>query len=103
MEINSRILLFEYEYIKENKFPCCLKENKYKQYLALKKEKNINIINIIFDQFKILFNNPISLNKFSEGGADIFLEHNKNHHIDILGIKFNIPLLIIKLRLLDRS
>lgn len=30
-------------------------------------------------------------------------EHNKNHHKDNLGIKFNNPLLIIKLRLLTRS
>jgi hypothetical protein len=37
------------------------------------------------------------------GGAAIFLEHSKNHHIDILGKKFIIPLLIIKLRLPNRS
>ena len=56
-----------------------------------------------FDQPKILLINPISPNKFKEGGAAIFLEHNKNHHNEILGKNIIIPLLIKRLRLPKRS
>lgn len=66
------------------------------------------MINIIInkeniDQFKILINKPTSLNKFNVGGADIFLEHKKNHQTDILGININKPLLISNLRFIKRS
>lgn len=47
--------------------------------------------------------NIISPNKFKEGGAAIFLELNKNHHKDILGIKLINPLFKYKLRLIKRS
>lgn len=52
---------------------------------------------------KILFNKLISPNKFKVGGAAIFPAHKRNHQIDKLGKKFNKPLLINKLRLLNRS
>lgn len=51
----------------------------------------------------ILFNKLISPKRFNVGGAAIFPEHNKNHHNANLGIKFNRPLLIINLRLPNRS
>lgn len=55
------------------------------------------------DQLIMEFNKKISPTKFKEGGAAIFLEANKNHHKDILGIKFISPLLIKSLRLPVRS
>lgn len=51
----------------------------------------------------MLFNRLISPNKLIVGGAAIFAELNKNHHKAMLGIKFNKPLLINKLRLPNRS
>lgn len=75
----------------------------YKVYTALKKEIPIKTNIIDFDQFNKPFKSPISPNKFNEGGAAIFLEHSKNHHKATLGKKFNMPLLIINLRLFIRS
>jgi hypothetical protein len=72
-------------------------------YAALKKETNINKNIEICDHPNTLLIRPISPTKFNEGGAAIFLEHNKNHHIDILGIKLSMPLLINNLRLPNRS
>lgn len=47
--------------------------------------------------------NIISPNKFKEGGAAILDDLNKNHHIDILGIKLIKPLFKNNLRLIVRS
>ena len=71
--------------------------------LSLKKDNKDKVIIVTQDQLTILFNKQISPNKFNVGGAAILEEHSKNHHKDNLGIKFNNPLLINKLRLPIRS
>lgn len=100
---NSEQLIHKNLKIPENTCPCCLKEYKYKEYAALKKD--INEIDKIVnqDQLTKLFNNIISLIKLIEGGAAILQEHNKNHQMANLGKKFNIPLFKNKLRLPVRS
>lgn len=55
------------------------------------------------DQETKLLNKPISPKRLREGGAAILQDLNKNHHIAILGIKLIKPLLIKRLRLLNRS
>lgn len=42
--------------------------------------------------------NIISLNKLIDGGAAIFAAVNKNHHIDIIGLRHNKPLVRNNLR-----
>lgn len=54
---------------------------------------------VTHDQATNLLIKSISPNKFKEGGADMLLEHKRNHHKVNLGINLNIPLLIKILRL----
>lgn len=99
----SRTLPEQHENIDLKNFPCCLIEYIYKVYAALKKDKSPIANILILDHLTTLIIKLISPNKFKVGGAAILPALNKNHHSAILGIKFNNPFLINKLREPTRS
>jgi len=52
----------------------------------------------VIDVLEIALINIISLNKFSDGGAAIFADSNKNHHIDNVGQIDSMPFVKYMLR-----
>ena len=99
----SRILPEQQEYNLLKNNPCCLNLYMYKVYAALKNDKVLTPTILTFLQLRTLIINLISPSKFKEGGLAMFLTLNKNHHKPILGIKFNKPFTINRLRLFIRS
>lgn len=69
-----------------------MKENKNNEYTALKKTIKNKIKENPSKKLKIEKIRIISPNKFNDGGADIFEEHNKNQHNASLGKTFIKPL-----------
>jgi len=52
----------------------------------------------VIEVLEIELINIISLNKFSDGGAAIFADSSKNHHIDNVGQIDNMPFVKYMLR-----
>ena len=75
------------------------------KYYSLTKSIRLAVLTNIRhqDQEINLLNKPISPRRLREGGAAILQALNRNHHIDILGIKLIKPLLTKRLRLPKRS
>jgi len=53
---------------------------------------------VIGEEERMVDSRRISLIKLIEGGAAIFVATRRNHHIDIMGNRFNIPLVKNNLR-----
>jgi hypothetical protein len=79
-------------------WPCCVIANKCNEYAAVKNlnkanENTVDIEILIIDLISI-----ISLSKLTDGGAAMFADRRRNHHIDMVGQIDSIPLVKYTLR-----